>query len=307
MKYLFFFLFLIFIPIASGYTGIFSILDEQFIDNISDLPFSLGTPQIKMQEQGHISAWIDIVGFRNLSREGDIYYILGDPSNLAIVQYDAKADPPGTLDSLDKSLSVYQSGNSTIASLHVVLKYHTITCDKQGCYISGRYTEEKDFTDTELSPLIYPALKNGSVNVTEYNNTINPHAAIGLNLPGELSKVTFTYGNESLSHNFRQGHVEQTEKGIYFLNLSVVDFWTDNTYSLQHFNEWVLINSSKPDYSQLSIEISNPYDTRTINNYSFERITYDAASTFSNPLLMFVGMISTLIIMSIKIIRRVSL
>jgi hypothetical protein len=309
MRYVFLILFSL-IPAASGYAGIFSILDEQFIDDINDLPYSAGSPTISWQEQDHIGAWVDIVGFRDITRIDGIDYTISKPESLALVQYEAFADPPGIFDSLDKSVSVYQFGNNTIASLHVVLKYHKISCDKSGCWISGRFTEEKDFIDSELSPLIYPSLMNGSANITEYNNTINPHAAIGLNLPGNsnLSKVTFRYGSDSLTHYFRQGHVEQTEKGIYFLNLSVVDFWTANTESLQHFNEWVMIpNSSRPDYSKLSIEISNPYETRTINNYSFERITYPAASTFSNPILMVVGMISTLIVMSIKIIRRISL
>jgi hypothetical protein len=304
MKFVFLILFLI--PAASGYTGLFSILDEQYISNISDLPYSAGSPTISWQEQGHIRAWVNIVGFKNITRIDGIDYIDGKPESLALVQYEVKASHPGIRDSLDKSLSVNQSGNNTIASLHVVLKYHTINCDDTGCWISGRFTEGKDFTDSELSPLIYPSIKTGSANITEYNNSINPHVAISLNLPGNISKVTFSYGSDSLTHYFMQGHVEQTAKGVHFLNLSERDFWTANTESMQHLDTWVMIpNSSRPDYSKLSIEISNPYETRTITNYSFERITYNSGSTFSNPLLMFVGMISTFIIMSIIVIKRI--
>lgn len=304
MKYGFLILFLL-IPIVSGYTGLFSILDEKYSDNISDLPYSAGSPTISWQEQGHIRAWVNIVGFKNITRIDGIDYINGKPESLALVQYGVSVSHPGIRDSLDKSLSVNQSGNNTIASLHVVLKYHTINCDDTGCWISGRFTEKRDFTDSELSPLIYPSLQSGSANITEYNNSINPKTAIALNLPGNISKATFSYGSDSLTHYFRQGHVEQTVKGVYFLNLSERDFWTANTEFLQHLNTWVIIpNSSQPDYSKLSIEISNSYETRTITNYSLERITYNSGSTFSNPLLMFVGMISTFILMSIFVIRR---
>src|SRR5665811_526898 len=131
MKYGFLILFLL-IPIVSGYTGLFSILDEKYSDNISDLPYSAGSPTISWQEQGHIRAWVNIVGFKNITRIDGIDYINGKPESLALVQYGVSVSHPGIRDSLDKSLSVNQSGNNTIASLHVVLKYHTINCDDTG-------------------------------------------------------------------------------------------------------------------------------------------------------------------------------
>lgn len=87
-----------------------------------------------------------------------------------------------------------------------------------------------------------------------------------------------------------------------------MDIWkaTGNT-SLQQLNNMVILpNVSKPDYSHLSIELSNPYDTRAIptENYFYERITYNSGSTFSDPLLMFVSMLATFFILSIIVIMR---
>jgi len=162
-------------------------------------------------------------------------------------------------------------------------------------------------SDSESAPFIYPSIQSGSVNTTEFNNSFNPKTIISLNISGNISKVTYRYNNETLTHYLSQGHVEQTAKGVYFLNLTKMDIWTANTKSLQPFNTWVIIpNTSRLDYSQLSIEISNPYETRTIptENYFYERITYNSGSTFSDPLFMFVSMLATFFLLSIIVIRR---
>jgi hypothetical protein len=56
-----FLLFLIPTTLAAD-KGVFYILDEKFIDNISELPYSAGTPDKQIQKSGNIAAWIDIVG-----------------------------------------------------------------------------------------------------------------------------------------------------------------------------------------------------------------------------------------------------
>lgn len=303
MKYVFLILFLI--PAASGYSGLFSILDEKYISDISELPYKQLPQTCGYQKNGIIFGCIEIAGFRNMSRIGDTYYVNDDPVKLVIIQADATAElQHGVMDDIKKTISITQLNQTITVKLDVVLIWHDLSCAKNGCTKIPHYSTAT-FYASEISPLIYPSLKDGYTNITEYNNSINPHVAIGLNLPGNVSKVTYRYGSDVLTHYFRQGHVEQTKKGVYFLNLSVVDYWTGNTESLQHFSEWVMIpNSSRPDYSKLSIEISNQYETMIVNNYSFERITYIASNTFSNPLLMFTGMILTFIVMSIIAIRR---
>ena len=82
-------LFLIPTAIAAD-KGIFYILDEKFIDNISELPDSVGNPDKQIQTSGNIEAWIDIVGFNKMMRENGLDYVPGTPADHSIIQYDAK-------------------------------------------------------------------------------------------------------------------------------------------------------------------------------------------------------------------------
>ena len=92
---------------------------------------------------------------RNLSKQGNTYFIEGNPVQLAIVAGDATDSPPkGIFDSIEKSISVTQSGNNITASLHAVMKYHTIYCDDNGCFVNGRFIETASFQDIETIPTI---------------------------------------------------------------------------------------------------------------------------------------------------------
>jgi len=311
MNYLFLFLFfLFFIPSVSGYDGIFSILDEKYADTVLDLPYSEGSPDISWQySPGNIDyrwgkAWLDITGFEGLIKFNSSFYVNDSPADRAIVQYGYKG-LRGTTVSWTPVLRTYQSGENIIAELTLKRSWTEMFCNGDSCYPvshSGTMT----ISDSELIPLIYPSLQGGSVNVTEYNNSFNPKTVISLNCPGNVSRITYRYDDNSLTNTVMIGHVEQTNKGIYYLNFTQTNIWTDNTDSLKRFNTWVVIpNSSSPDYANLSIEISNPYNTIVVNNFSHQRITYNPESTFSNPLLMFVSMLLTFFISSIIIIRRI--
>ena len=311
MKFVFLILFS-FIPVVSGYTGIFSILDEKYVDSVNDLPPSNPAPEIVWKDSpGNIDyrwarAWIDIVGFTGMIKNAGIFFINGSVEDAAIVKYDVQGTR-GIDVSWKKSVRIYQSGENVIAELTVIRTWYEIFCSQYSCY-PVYYSGTMTISDSELAPQQYPKLQSVSANITEFNNSFNPKTVISLNIPGNISKITYRYGSETLTHYLSQGHVEQTAKGVYFLNLSEMDIWTatGNT-SLQQLNNMVILpNLSRPDYSQLSIEISNPYETRTIpkENYFYERITYNSGSTFSDPLLMFVSMLATFFILSIIVIRR---
>jgi len=113
--------------------GIFYILDEKFIDNISELPYSSGTPEVNWQASGYIHAWIDITGFKQMSRDNGIDYIPGGPEDFAIVQYDAKAKF-GSVTKLLKSVQVSQENNFTIATLAVDLYWKSTICYENSCW-----------------------------------------------------------------------------------------------------------------------------------------------------------------------------
>ncbi len=201
--------------------GIFYILDEKFIDNISDLPYSAGVPDKNIQTSGNIQAWIDIVGFDKIMRENGQDYLPGDPLEYAIIQYDAIGTQSGVLDDIEKSVSRQQSGNSVLATLRVKLLWHEVLCDNWGCW-SVPHLEEATFQDTEVAPQIYPRIENFSANITQYNNSLYENIGIRIvNISG-LNKYTVQYEDNTAICRLKQAHVEQTAKGIYFVNVTPV-------------------------------------------------------------------------------------
>jgi hypothetical protein len=220
--------------------GLFDILNETYINDISELPFSSGTPTVSWQQSGNIRGYMDIVGFRNLSRDGEHYFILGDPASLAIVAGDATGTPPGIFDSLDKTISLTQSGNNLIASLHVVLKWHTIYCDDKGCFINGRFTNTAVFQDIEVIPEQFDNILDPRINITEYNNSIEPKISIQI-ITKNSSGISLNYGNKSAVHSTKSYHVEKTEKGIYYANTSDLEAWDIQGQSIARFGNLIIV------------------------------------------------------------------
>ena len=115
--------------------GILEDISKTYIHSINELPYSPGIPEKSIQKSGHISGWVDIVGFRQMIRDKGIDYVPGIPSDYAIVQYDAWADMDCegcSLESLKKNVAVSTSGNQTLAALSVELKYSRTVCSGGG-------------------------------------------------------------------------------------------------------------------------------------------------------------------------------
>ncbi len=145
-------------------------------------------------------------------------------------------------------------------------------------------------------------VKKRFVTITEYNNTIAPKTTISIDI-SNISKVSYRYGNEELIHYIKRGRVEKTAKGVYFLNLTKCYCWTNDTKNLQYLGDLAVIpNSSRPDYSQLKVEISNPYTSMVVDDVLIERITYNAGNTFSETLFIFLGIVITFLIIAIIVI-----
>ena len=285
------------IPQIAG-AGLFDILNEKYIGDISELPYSSGTPAVNWQQSGNIRGYVDIVGFRNLSRDGDKYFILGDPASLAIVTADAIGQPPGILDSLKKSISFSQSGNNLTASLNVVMKWHTIYCDDNGCFVNGRFTKTAVFQDIEALPEQFDTVLNPWVNITEYNNTLEPKISIQVTNINS-SGISLKYGNKSLTHTSKIYHVEQTEKGIYYANSSDVEAWDIQGQGIARFGNSIIINTnlSTFDYSQLDIRVSSLYESARVDSSQFNisTVTYQPETVLNNPVLYgFLGIFLTL-------------
>jgi hypothetical protein len=229
-------------PASAGFWE--DVMSQTYINSVSELPITTGTPEIKWQENGHIRAWIDIVGFRNLSRDGDKYYILGDPATEAIIQYDAIDLQYGYLDGLEKTVSFSQSGNNLTASLHVVLKWHTVYCDKDGCFINGRFTEEKDFIDIEVVPerFIFPG--NQSVTLKQYNGSVYKPQVLNFNLSPGITAYSIATNNGSITQYLKVGQVAYTSKNIPYMNLTATNHYEQSGRDISKLNNEVVFNSN---------------------------------------------------------------
>jgi hypothetical protein len=271
--------------------GIFYILDEKFINNISELPYSAGTPETNRQASGYIHAWIDITGFKQMSRDNGIDYIPGRPADLAIVQYDAKAaDVPGSVTKIDKSIMTYQSNNSTIAVLTVDLYWKSTICDENSCW-EVPYHETAQFRDTEISPVQYkPISQELKVNITQYNNSLYENIGIRIIIPPGLLNIKLNYQNKTATHRLSVGHVEQTSKGVYFANITSSDAWNIQGSDISRLENTIFMNGnlSTMNLSDIKITGSNLYETRTMNSSQFNitRLEFKPEKELENPVLM---------------------
>ncbi len=296
--------------------GLFDILDELYISDISELPYSPGDPSISWQESGNIRGYVDIVGFRNLSRDGEKYFILGDPASLAIVAGDATGEPPedsliGALISFDKSISISKSDSQIRATLTATMTYFLLCQDEYGKFNCGRRTETATFQDSEVFPEQSGAVNNTRVTITEYNNTIEPKILIQISNINS-SRISLNYGNKSLTHSSKSYHVEQTEKGIYYANASDLEAWDIQGQGIARFSDSIIINTnlSSVDYSKLNITVSNLYESVKVDHSQFNisRVTYQPETVLYNPILYgFLGVFFTITGSAFYLIRQVIL
>jgi hypothetical protein len=257
--------------------GLLETINESYVDSVNDLPAAQGSPAIAWQQQGNIRAWVDIVGFRDLAFINGAFYVPGDPANYAIVQYDAKGTPPGIFDSIKKTVSVSGSGNNIIASLHVILKWHTIYCDNKGCYVNGRFTEEKDFTDSEISPRpFYSDAESVRVHDIEYNHSIIVQRLLYLNTSPLITKYNVSIPNGSINHRLQIAQIYYTKKGIPYANYSVFDTWNTQGKGINLQYEAVIIDDlNKPysiqAYTPFGLLATTPTITKSNNTWSPEK------------------------------------
>lgn len=225
-----------------------------FVNSAYGLPDSTGTPEINIQSADYITAWVDIVGFRSMVQQDGVNYLPGAPENYTIVLYGASGNPPGIFDSLDKSLSIYESGNNTIAALTVILKYHTIYCDDKGCFINGRFTKTAIFYDSEVSPERFMFPGNQLVTLKIYNGSVYKPQVLNLNLSPGITSINITTNNGSIKQYFRAGQVAYTAKNIAYLNLTSTDHYEQSGRDISKLNTEYVLNSNLS-----SIEFFTPY------------------------------------------------
>lgn len=219
-------------------------MNQKIIGSVDELPFNTPDPEIIWQtsEEGHIKGWVDVIGFRNLSRSNGIFYTYGPVTDTAIYEGASVGDHPGIRDELTNSFSFSQSGDQLTVSMTVILRWHTIYCDDKGCFINGRFTDTAVFQDTETIPQQFVMPGNQSVLLKHYTGEpYHPNVLVFAVSPA-VTEIHAHTPTASMTHYLQIGVVNYTAKNVPFMELGKIDKWeymgTNNTIS-SYINEMV--------------------------------------------------------------------
>ncbi len=307
MKYLLLLLFLA-VPVSADLFE--EMLNQTYVQSASEMPAFTGTANVQEQHYKHIIAWVDITGFKGEIIENGVHYIHGNPADSAIVQYDAYFNMPKgqqcytcTLDSIKKTITVSQSGNYTVATLTVVLKFHETLCAQNSCWLEY-YEETGTFQDRALSPQQYPPLEPPQVDIIEYNNTIQEKISVSVTAKN-VSIIEVNYGNKTAKHFLKYFAVENnTGEAVK------TDTW--ELSGLGRIQNTIIMDTdlSTLDYSELNVTIYSPYQSLKADYHTFNitRLESSPETVLFNPVLIFfVGSIAIFGYSSYSLLRRFTL
>jgi hypothetical protein len=269
--------------------GLLEELNSTYITDVSGLPpykESELRPDIEMTTAGHLQGWIDIVGFQNMANISGMLYIHSDPAANAVVRGTARIlhQPSGINTELTQSISVKQVGVNTVAILHAVLKWDTVSCDDDGCWISGSFTETHDWIDTEISPpqFAFPGPQNMTI---EQFPGFHPVSLIHFSdLNDSIIFFNITTRNGSVEHLLNIGMVELTSKGIPYMNVTPFPVWRKTGKGIYHQgNDPIMDNGTIT-----SVFLWTPFGRAPDYNFSEYAIYHQNKPTSINPAIGYV-------------------
>ncbi len=263
-------------PAASSNTGIFSILDDSYIQTVSELPYSAGTPDRNIQSSGHIRGWIDIVGFRDVARMNGIDYINGSPADKAIIQYDAWGVGSACGYEITKNAWKYNSGDNTIAAMNVELTWYTIECSEDSCWCAA-HTDQATFYDSESSPT---KIMNNNIDIKCIIRERNFSIINSTDISTEIDDLAYDRYLFKTDHGFyekinRMWHVEKTAKGVNYANETKLDIFKSENIS--HSQNVIVVENNNTNFS---VAASGFYFSTNKTNITRVYESYDPAEQF---------------------------
>lgn len=263
-------------------------------------------PDVNWQESGHVRGWIDIVGFKDMIRENDTDFVPGNPSDFAIVRYDAEADVPGIVINLLKSVQVFKNGDTVVAVLNVDLFWKSMICYDKSCWEVPHH-EEVQFQDSEKSPKTYPMNEPLNVTVMFYNNSYSPKAVVNTGNNNWTLSEKYIYIGEQIEHFSKKGYVRTNEKGVKYVTYYPANIWKNGNETLfSRMDDSVVINTANFNLSNLTVTAVDPYNLETgSSSYNYSRIDYSPYKAFSPEFFFIFLPISIIYWVAKKSIRRI--
>ena len=316
-----FFLFIMFCPVVASAEGednesILLRLLEQFDKNEWDgsfdsLNYKATYPAGVWVSGPHMMAWVDIVGYRNMSRINNTDYIFGDPVACVIVESEVKdlLAWNDNVDWIEKEFSYNVSDGNITVTLDITMLWHHST---EITHPNGNKGVKKDYhyaymtlTDTERLPLQYAyTAANTSTHLIFYNNSFSPKSII--NVPGKdgLFYIEYSYNNESIKQNLMSDEIETNLKGIEYINFSEVKRWDESTGNLSHIGSSCVIKGANFTLDDLNITLRTPYTAGNTTKYNLTVNNVTAGSCISPVLIPFMFVMGLLLSTLFIIIKK---
>lgn len=301
--------------------GIFSIFDLEVIEDGWDyVTGNSMKPDKVTQTSGHVTGWVDIVGFKNMSEVYDEQYLPTDPASNAIVLYDFSPIIPMHANIVEwkTEQSVYMEGNVTVAQVDVWLTYEVRIKEKETTADGKTRTriryvkkppEHQVFYDYEIPPQIYHTeLTNKTIDVYVFNNTFSPKVVFNIPNYKFLTKSTVTYKDESITHYTLSAIRDTTNKSVTFANFTNSNRWvqSDENDNITRTYNTPIILIPEFDEENITVTLSDMYGTYPVTNFNVTEIDWEPSKSF-NPLIWFVlGFVIIIGYGSYKIIKTVN-
>jgi hypothetical protein len=282
-------------------------LNNTYITDVSGLPpykESELRPDIEMTTADHLQGWVDIVGFQKMANISGTFYIHDNPATNAVVRGDARIwiQPSGVNTELTQSISVKQIGSNIIATLHAVLKWDTVSCDDDGCLISGRFTETHDWTDTELPPIQFKFPGPQNMTIEQYPGFAPVSLIHFPYLNASIIFFNITTQNGSVEHLLNIGKVELTNKGIPYMNVTPFSVWRKTGKGIYHQGDDPIMDNE----TMISVFLWTPFGRAPDYNFREYTVYHQNKPTSINPAIGYIIYVVLIFLSGIYIIYRSS-
>ena len=286
------------------------LISNNWDGSFDSLNYKATYPAVEWIPGPHMMAWVDIVGYRNMSRIKNTDYINGNPVACVIVESEVKdlLTWNDNVDWIEKEFSYNVSNGNITVTLDITMLWHHST---EITNPNGNKGVKKDYnyaymtiTDTENLPLEYvytPA--NTSTHLLFYNNTFSPKTIINVPENEGLYYIEYSYNNETIKQNLMNAEIETNPKGIEFINFSDAHRWDESEGNLSHMREGCIIKGANFTLEDLNISLRTPYRSLNVTGYNLTVNNVTAGSCI-NPVLIPVIVVFGLLLSTLYIIIK---
>lgn len=213
---------------AKVFGSIFDILNLSFVDYGNSTSQTV-YPDIHEEEKGKSKAWVDIVGWNNLTQRNGVFFI--PAGEQPIVKYGAE-NTAGRPISTDTSLALTEDNRTLTADLEVTAVYEVAKRSTKA--VNGLLLPSMAFTrkfqvshyyDNESIPETYNASINATAYVTILNNSRAPQTRIVVPASPDVMKVLYEYNGTQTVRYLHTGITNTTAKGVKYAQISDLNYW----------------------------------------------------------------------------------